>query len=68
MSEIYQLSLFELVNKIKSKEISCEEATKSYVERSSKSKKLNCYVEEIFDTALKKVSPVAVSAKSRFVP
>lgn len=54
MSEIYQLSLFELVNKIKSKEISCEEATKSYVERSSKSKKLNCYVEEIFDTALKK--------------
>src|SRR5210317_2639404 len=54
MSEIYQLSLFELVNKIKSKEISCEEATKSYVERSSKSKKLNCYVEEAFDTALKK--------------
>jgi aspartyl-tRNA(Asn)/glutamyl-tRNA(Gln) amidotransferase subunit A len=40
MSEIYQLSLFELVNKIKSKEISCEEATKSYVERSSKSKKI----------------------------
>lgn len=54
MSEIYQLSLFELVNKIKSKEISCEEATKSYVERSSKSKKLNCYVEETFDIALKK--------------
>ena len=54
MREIYQLSLFELVNKIKSKEISCEQATKSYVERSSKSKKLNCYVEETFDIALKK--------------
>jgi len=54
MSEIYQLSLTELVKKIKSKELSCEEATKSYVDRASKSKKLNCYISETFDEALNK--------------
>ena len=54
MSEIYQLSLCELVEKIKSKEISCEDATQSYVDRASRSKKLNCYIEDTFDIALKK--------------
>jgi aspartyl-tRNA(Asn)/glutamyl-tRNA(Gln) amidotransferase subunit A len=54
MSEIYQLSLCELVEKIKSKEISCEDATQSYVDRASRSKKLNCYIEDTFDVALKK--------------
>ena len=54
MSEIYQLSLCELVEKIKSKEISCEYATQSYVDRASRSKKLNCYIEDTFDVALKK--------------
>jgi len=56
MSEIYQLSLCELVEKIKSKEISCEDATQSYVDRASRSKKLNCYIEDTFDVALKKAS------------
>ncbi len=54
MSEIYQLSLCELVDKIKKKEISCLEATRSYVDRSKKSKKLNCYNEETFENALNK--------------
>ena len=54
MSEIYQLSLYELIEKIKSKEISCEDATQSYVDRASRSKKLNCYIEDTFDVALKK--------------
>ena len=54
MSEIYQLSLCELVEKIKSKEISCEDATQSYVDRASRSKKLNCYIEDTFDIALRK--------------
>ena len=40
MSEIYQLKLFDLVEKIKNKEISCEEVTRSYVDRAEKSKKL----------------------------
>ena len=54
MSEIYQLTLYDLVEKIKSKEISCEEATKSYIDRAKKSQKLNCFIEETFDQALKK--------------
>jgi len=54
MSEIYQLTLCELVDKIKTKEISCEEVTKSYVDRAKKSEKLNCFIENTFDQALKK--------------
>jgi len=54
MSEIYQLTLCELIDKIKTKEISCEEATKSYVDRAKKSEKLNCFIENTFDQALKK--------------
>ena len=54
MSEIYQLSLSELVDKIKSKEISCEDAAKSYIDRASKSKKLNCYIVDTFENALSK--------------
>ncbi len=54
MSEIYQLSLCELVENIKSKKISCEEATKSYVDRAKKSKKLNCFIEETFQEAINK--------------
>lgn len=53
MSEIYQLTLCELVDKIKTKEISCEEAAKSYVDRAKKSEKLNCFIENTFDQALK---------------
>ena len=52
MSEIYKLTLCQIIEKIKSKEISCEEVTKSFVDRAVKSKKLNCYIEDIFDQAL----------------
>ena len=31
MSEIYNLTLCQLIEKIKSKEISCEEVTKSFI-------------------------------------
>ena len=54
MSEIYKLTLCQIIEKIKSKEISCEEVTKSFVERAVKSKKLNCYIEDTFDQALTK--------------
>ena len=54
MSEIYKLTLCQIIEKIKSKEISCEEVTKSFVNRADKSKKLNCFVEDTFDQALKK--------------
>ena len=36
MSEIYKLTLCEIIEKIKSKEISCEEVTKSFVNRAGK--------------------------------
>ena len=45
MSEIYKLTLCQIIEKIKSKEISCEEVTKSFVGRAVKSNKLNCYIE-----------------------
>jgi len=54
MSEIYKLTLCQIIEKIKSKEISCEEVTKSFVDRAVKSKKLNCYIEDTFDQALTK--------------
>lgn len=54
MSEVYKLTLCQIIEKIKSKEISCEEVTKSFVNRADKSKKLNCFIEDTFDQALKK--------------
>ncbi len=54
MNEILNLTLVELVEKIKNKKISSKEVTKTYVDRSLKSKKLNAYVTEDFDNALKK--------------
>ena len=54
MSEIYKMTLCQIIEKIKSKEISCEEVTKSFVDRAVKSKKLNCYIEDTFDQALTK--------------
>ena len=56
MSNIIDLSLSELVLNIKNKKISSNEVTSTYVERSIKSKNLNSYNEETFDTALKKAS------------
>ena len=54
MSDIIDLTLVELVDKIKKKEISSKEVTTAYVDRSQKSKKLNTYVTEDFEIALKK--------------
>ena len=53
MSKYNKQSLSEFVEYIKSKEISSLELTKAYIERSEKSKKLNTYVTEDFDNALK---------------
>ena len=53
MSEIYKQTLSELINNIKNKKISSEEITKSFIDRSEKSKKLNTYVTSNFDEALK---------------
>ena len=53
MTNIIDLTLDELANKIKSKEISSTEVTSAYVERSKSSKKLNTYIEEKFEQALK---------------
>ena len=54
MNEIIDLSLVELVEKIKKKKLSSKEITKAYVDRSQLSKKLNTYVTEDFDNALNK--------------
>ena len=53
MTNVIDLTLNELANKIKSKEISSTEVTSAYVERSKSSKKLNTYIEETFEQALK---------------
>ena len=53
MTDVIDLTLNELANKIKSKEISSTEVTSAYVDRSKSSKKLNTYVEETFEQALK---------------
>jgi len=54
MSDIIDLTLVELVDKIRKKKISSKEVTAAYVDRSQKSKKLNTYVTEDFEIALKK--------------
>ena len=54
MSNIIDLTLVELINKIKKKEISSKEVTTAYVDRAEKSKKLNTYITEDFENALKK--------------
>ncbi len=53
MSKISELSLTKIVNGIKKKEFSSEEVTKSFIDSSKKSKKLNTYITECFDEALK---------------
>ena len=54
MSSIVDLTLVELIDKIKKKEVSSKETTKAYIERCKKSKKLNSFITEDFDHALKK--------------
>ena len=53
MSKISELSLTKIVNGIKNKDFSSEEVTKVFVENSQKSKKLNAYITECFEKALK---------------
>jgi len=53
MSKISELSLTKIVNGIKKKNFSSEEVTKSFIDSSKKSKKLNTYITECFDEALK---------------
>ena len=54
MSDITDLKLVELVNKIKKKELSSTEVTIAFIERSKKSKKLNAYISENYENAIKK--------------
>ena len=53
MSNILQLSLKKIVNGIKKKDFTSEEVTKTFIDNSIKSKKLNTYITECFDDALK---------------
>ena len=53
MSKISELSLTKIVNGIKKKDFTSEEVTKSFIDNSRKSKKLNSYITECFDEALK---------------
>jgi len=52
MTDITELPLNEIVTNIKKKKISSSEVTKSFVERSEKSKKLNTYITENFSSAI----------------
>ena len=52
MINILDFSLTKLVAGIKKKEFSSEEVTKSFINNSEKSKKLNTYITECFDDAL----------------
>ena len=54
MSDITSLSLTELVKSVKDKKLSSTEITKSFIERSEKSKELNTYITEDFSSALNK--------------
>ena len=54
MNNITDLKLVELVDKIKKKELSSTEVTIAFIERSKKSKKLNAYISENYENAIKK--------------
>ena len=54
MSNITDLKLVEIVDKIKKKELSSTEVTIAFIERSKKSKKLNAYISENYENAIKK--------------
>ena len=53
MSKISELSLTKIVNGIKKKDFTSEEVTKSFIDNSKKSRKLNTYITECFNEALK---------------
>jgi len=52
MSNISEFSLTKLVSGIKKKDFTSEEVTKSFINNSKKSKKLNAYITECFDDAI----------------
>ena len=52
MSDITNQSLEEIINKIKTKEISSVELTKSFIKNIEKAKKLNTFVTTTFEQAL----------------
>ena len=54
MSDIINLSLSALIDKIKNKELSSQEITKAYIARAEKSKDLNTYITTDFENAIKK--------------
>jgi len=54
MSELTSLTLTELVKNIKEKKVSSSDVTKSFIDRSNKSKKLNTYITEDFESAIEK--------------
>ena len=54
MNDITSQTLTDLIKKIKDKKLSSEEVTKSFIDRAEKSKKLNCYITEDFESAIKK--------------
>ena len=54
MSNITDLKLVELVDKIKKKELSSVEVTIAFINRSQKSNKLNAYISENYENAIKK--------------
>jgi|TARA_B100001079_G_scaffold3419_1_gene2951 aspartyl-tRNA(Asn)/glutamyl-tRNA(Gln) amidotransferase subunit A len=53
MSNISELSLTKIINGIKKKDFTSEEVTKVFINNSQNSKKLNAYISECFDDALK---------------
>ena len=53
MENISEFSLTKLVSGIKKKDFTSEEVTKSFISNSEKSKKLNAYITECFDEAIK---------------
>jgi len=52
MAGISEFSLTKLVSGIKKKDFTSEEVTKSFINNSKKSKKLNAYITECFDVAI----------------
>ena len=53
MENISEFSLTKLVSGIQKKDFTSEEVTKSFIKNSEKSKKLNAYITECFDEAIK---------------
>ena len=53
MANISDFTITKLVSGIKKKDFTSEEVTKEFINNSEKSKKLNTYITECFDEAIK---------------